>query len=253
MRLQNKVAVITGAGSGMGRATSVLFAREGAKVVVADINDRGGAETVDQIRSAGGDAFYVHTDVSRAADVKNLVDTAVKKYGKLDIMYNNAGHPGKNTPIEDTEEGLFDLVYGVNVKGILWGAKYAVPVMKKQGYGVILNTASVSGDRPRPGMLVYASSKGAAILLTKGLAVELAPFKIRVNCINPVAAETPMLKEFAPKNVSEDELRQKFTATVPIGRLATADDVAYAALYLCSDEASIVTGAVLHVDGGRNV
>lgn len=253
MRLENKVAVITGAGSGMGRASSILFAKEGAKIVVADINDQGGAETVEQIHSAGGDAIYVRTDVTKAADVKNLIDAAVKKYGKLDILYNNAGHPGKNTPVEDTEEGLFDLVYGVNVKGILWGAKYAVPVMKKQGYGVILNTASVSGDRPRPGMLVYASSKGAAIVMTKGLAVELAPFKIRVNCINPVAAETPMLKEFAPKNMSAEDLKKNFTATVPIGRLAKAEDVAYAALYLCSDEASIVTGAVLHVDGGRNI
>lgn len=253
MRLENKVAVITGAGSGMGRATSMLFAKEGAKIIVADINDKGGAETVDKIHATGGDAFYVHVDVSKDTDVKNLVDAAVKKYGKLDILYNNAGHPGKNIPVEDIDVSLFDLVYGINVKGIFFGAKYAVPVMKKQGHGVILNTSSVAADRPRPGFLLYSSSKGAVVVMTKALAIELAPFKIRVNCINPVGAETPMLKEFCPTGKTLDDHRKNIIMTVPIGRLATAEDIAYAALYLCSDEASLVTGDVLHVDGGRSI
>jgi 3-oxoacyl-[acyl-carrier protein] reductase len=253
MRLENKVAVITGAGSGIGQATSELFAREGAKVIVADINDKGGSETVKKIHKAGGDAFYVHTDVSKAADVENLIDASVKKYNKIDILFNNAGHPGENIPVEDIDESLFDLVYGVNVKGIFFGAKYAVPVMKRQGHGVILNTASVAGDRPRPGILVYSSSKGAAIVMTKALAIELAPFNIRVNCINPVATDTPMNDKFRHKSMSKADFRKSIVATVPMGRYAEAVDIANAALYLCSDEASIVTGAVLHVDGGRNI
>lgn len=253
LKLAGKVAVITGAGSGMGRASAVLFAKEGAKVVVADIVKEGGENTVKEIVGAGGSAVFTQADVSKAADVERMVQTAIDNYGRIDILYNNAGIPHDMKNIEDISEELWDHVFGVNVKGIFLGAKYAVPWMKKQGGGVIINTASISGVRARPGLAAYTASKGAAIMLTKALAIELAPSKIRVNCINPVAADTPMLPSFFAKGISEEEARARFLATIPLGRFATAEDVAYAALYLASDEANMVTGIELNVDGGRSI
>lgn len=248
MRLANKTALITGAASGFGRATSILFAREGASVVVVDLDSKGGRETVEAITKSGGKAIYVEADVSKAADVEKMIKTCVDTFGKIDILFNNAGVPLMPTPTDELDEGLWDRIMDVNVKGIFLGAKYAIPFMKKQGGGVIINTASISGLRPRPGSSAYATSKGAAITLTKALAIELAPLGIRVNSINPVAAETPMLAKLTPPG-GEKMLAQ----SVPMGRLATADDVAYAALYLASDEASMVTGIGLGVDGGRGI
>jgi 3-oxoacyl-[acyl-carrier protein] reductase len=257
MKLKDRVALITGAGSGIGRGSAVLFAREGAKVAVVDMNQAGAEETVALIKGQGGSALAIKADVTVAADVEGMIAKTVKEFGKLDILFNNAGVPMSFTPIEDVKEELWDRIMDVNAKGIYLGAKYTVPYMKKQGGGVIINTASISGVRCRPGLSAYSASKGAAITLTKSLAIELASFKIRVNCINPVAAETPMLAKFIHDKGQEydkfEEGRQRFISTVPLGRLAEPDDIAYAALYLASDEASLVTGIALDVDGGRGI
>jgi 3-oxoacyl-[acyl-carrier protein] reductase len=249
MRLPNKIALITGAGSGMGRASAILFAEEGAKIAVADIDRKGGQQTVELIKQKGGDAIFVETDVSKASDVERMIKTTVDHFGRLDILFNNAGLPMLPTPVEDIKEEQWDKVMAVNVKGIFLGCKYAIPVLKRQGGGAIINTASISGVRPRPGQSAYSTSKGAAIILTKALAVELASHKIRVNCINPVATETPML----PKLGATPEAAKGIVATIPIGRMAQAKDIAYAALYLASDEAYMVTGVGLDVDGGRGI
>jgi len=249
MKLSNKVAVITGAGAGFGRESALLFADEGAKIVVADLNGKAAQETVDMIKKKGGDAVSVEVDVSKAGDVAKMVKTAVDTYGKLDILFNNAGIPQIPTPVEDLEEGLWDKIMAINVKGIFLGCKYAFPIFKKQGGGVVINTASISGKRPRPGSSAYATSKAAAIFLTKALAIEGAASKIRVNCLNPVAAETAML----PGLGVTEEAKPAIIASIPMGRLATPKDVAYAALYLASDDASLVTGIGLDVDGGRGI
>ncbi|HJX14071.1 MAG TPA: glucose 1-dehydrogenase [Dehalococcoidales bacterium] len=252
MRLANKVAIITGAGSGLGRGSAILFAREGAKIAVADINDAGGKDTVKAIKSAGGEAIFVHTDVSKAAEVKNLVKVTKDAFGKIDILFNNAGIPQRTMPITEVDEADWDRVFAVNVKSVFLTAKYASPVMKGSGGGSIINLASISGVRPRPGNLAYASSKAAVILLTKALALEFAPH-IRVNVINPVAADTPMLPKFFPAGADVEEFKKKTLATIPMGRLTTPEDIGYAALFLASDESSLVTGSALDVDGGRGI
>jgi 3-oxoacyl-[acyl-carrier protein] reductase len=257
MKLSNKVALITGAGSGMGRATALLFSKEGAKVAVVDIVEKNGEETVKMVKGKGGDAIFIKTDVSKAADVEKMIKTTVDTYGKLDILFNNAGIPMSFTPVEDVTEELWDRIIDINVKGIFLAAKYAAPYMKKQGGGVMINTASISGVRPRPGLSAYSTSKAAAIMLTKALAIEFAPSKIRVNAINPVAAETPMLAKFIAAGGAKGEEfevgRKRFIDTVPLGRLATPEDVAYVALFLASEEASLITGASFDVDGGRGI
>lgn len=252
MKLLNKVSLITGAGSGMGRASALLFSAEGAKISIADIDRKSGEETADLIKQKGGEAIFIQTDVSRAADVERMITTTVNTYGRLDILFNNAGLPMSFTPIEEVEEELWDRIMNVNVKSIFLGCKYAAPVMKKQGGGVIVNTASIIGIRARPNMSAYSASKGAAIILTKELAIELAPYRIRVNCINPVATDTPMLAKFIG-NRDLEEGKKAYISTIPLGRLAQPEDIARAALYLVSDDASIVTGACLDVDGGRGI
>lgn len=257
MKLLNKVALITGSGSGMGRATALLFSREGTRTSVVDIDEKGGQETVKMIKEGGGDAIFIRSDVSKSVDVEKMVKTTVDHYGRLDILYNNAGIPMSFTPVEEVKEELWDRIMNINVKGIFLAAKCVAPIMKKQGGGVILNTASISGVRPRPGLSAYSTSKAAAIMLTKALAIEFAPSKIRVNVINPVAAETPMLAQFIADGGAKGEQfetgRKRFIDTVPLGRLATPEDVAYVALFLASDEASLITGASFDVDGGRGI
>src|SRR4030042_6681138 len=246
MKLTDKVAMITGAASGMGKAMAILFAEEGASVIVADIDDKGGEQTVEAIRYDNGKAIYVHTDVSKPSNVKNLVDTGMDEFSKIDILVNNAGIFMKMTPIEEIDEAVWDRIFSVNVKGIFHGAKFVIPVMKKAGSGVIINTASMTGHRPGSMQSAYASSKGAAITLTRALASELAPYKIRVNCICPALTETPMLfNSELWKHVSE--------ATHPLGRLSKPEDIARAALYLASDEASMITGICLDVTGGLGI
>ena len=251
MRLKDKVAVVTGAGSGFGAGIAKLFAAEGAAVVVADINDNGGHGVVGQIAEGGGRAGYVHADVTRRDEVRAMVESAVEGFGRLDILVNNAGYTHLNQPLLDTTEADFDRTYAVNVKAIYLAVQEAVPVFRQQGQGgCIVNTSSTAALRPRPGLTWYNGSKGAVNVITKSMALELAPEGIRVNAICPVIGDTGMLQTFmgvpdTPEN------RRKFIETVPMGRLSTPEDIAAAALYLAADEGGFLTGVCLPVDGGR--
>ncbi len=248
MRLQDKVAVVTGAASGFGKAIAETFAREGAKVVVADINGQGARDVAQGI---GASAVHVAADVSKRADVEAMVGEAVKRFGGLDIMVNNAGTTHRNQPMLDVTEAEFDRIFAVNVKSVYLAALACVPAMEKRGGGVINNPASTAGVRPRPGLTWYNASKGAVITMTKSMAAELAPSKIRVCAINPVAGETPLLAEFMGADTPEN--RARFVATIPLGRLSLPADVANAALFLASPDSSMITGVALEVDGGRCV
>jgi len=249
MRLAGKVAIITGGGSGFGEGMATRFAAEGAKIVVADIDEKNGKRVAEAIVRANGAARFEKADVSRGAEVKALVAATLGAYGRLDIMVNNAGFTHRNGPMLGVDEATFDRIFDVNVKAIYHAAHAAVPVFRQQGGGVFLNTASTAGLRPRPGLAWYNASKGAAITLTKSMAVELAPDRIRVNCLCPVAGETAMLADFMGADTPEN--RAKFKASIPIGRLSTPTDIANAALYLVSDEAEFITGVAFEVDGGR--
>lgn len=250
MRLAGKVAIVTGAGSGFGEAIARRYAEEGAKVVVNDINGEAAKRVAGSIVQEGGQATPNKADVTVSAEVKAMVQSALDAYGALDIVVNNAGYTHRNQPMLEVDEETFDRVYAVNVKGIYLAAVHAVPVFRKQGRGgCIINTASTAGIRPRPGLTWYNGSKGAAITVTKSMAAELGPEKIRVNCICPVAGDTPLLPMFLGEDTPER--RAKFIATVPLGRLSKPSDIANACLYLASDEAEFITGVALEVDGGR--
>ena len=252
MKLKGKVALVTGAGSGIGWATALLFAREGARVACVDINENTAKESAQQIENAGGQALSLRADVSRAEDCQAMVEGTVASWGRLDILFNNAGVPLAPTPVEELDEATFDRIMAVNVRGVYLGCRYAVPVMKKQGVGgVILTTASTAAIRPRPGFNAYSASKGAVIAWTKALALELAPYRIRVVAIAPVATDTPMLPTFVGKTVLDDKGKETIVKTIPLGRLVTPEDVAQAALFLASDDAAMVTGTCFEVDGGR--
>lgn len=250
MRLAGKVAVVTGAGSGFGEAIALRYAEEGAKVIVNDLNGDSAKRVAGGIMQQGGQATANKGDVTSSKDVKAMIQAAIDAYGQLDIVVNNAGYTHRNQPMLDVDEETFDRVYAVNVKGIYLAAVHAVPVFRKQGRGgCIITTASTAGLRPRPGLTWYNGSKGAAITLTKSMAAELGPEKIRVNCICPVAGDTPLLHMFLGEDTPER--RAKFIATVPMGRLSKPIDIANACLYLASDEAEFITGVALEVDGGR--
>jgi 3-oxoacyl-[acyl-carrier protein] reductase len=245
MRLQGKSAIVTGGGSGFGAAMVALFAAEGARVVVADI-DRAAAE---RVAAAAPGAVAVQCDVTRDDDTRRMIETATRAFGRLDVLVNNAGVSHWNQKLTEVSEADFDRVYAVNVKSLFWAAKHAVPVMAAQGGGAIVNTASTAGLRPRPGLCWYNGSKGACIVITKSMAVELAPMKIRVNALCPVAGETPLLAHFMGGDTPEN--RARFVGTIPLGRLSRPADVARAALWLVSDDAEFITGVALEVDGGR--
>ncbi len=251
MRLADKVAIITGAGSGFGEGIADRFAREGAKVIVNDIQPEHGERVAAAIRRAGGQASFVHGDVSSGDDVKALLEATIAAYGKLDILVNNAGVSHKNQSLLTVSEDEFDRVYRVNVKSLYWTAQHMAPYFKTRGGGVFVNIASTAGVRPRPGLVWYNGSKGAAIVTSRAMAVELAPFNIRVNVINPVAGDTPLLATFMGEDTPE--MRAKFIGSIPLGRLSQPRDIANAALFLASDEADFITGACLEVDGGRCV
>jgi 3-oxoacyl-[acyl-carrier protein] reductase len=246
MRLRDKVALVTGGGSGFGAAICRRFADEGSKVMVADRDGDAGERTAREI---GRSAVFVLADVSDAADVRHMIDATVETFGRLDILVNNAGQAQAPTPVIDTDERDFDRLMAVNAKAIFLAVKRAVPVMRAQGGGVILNTVSVAAIRPRPRLTAYNSSKGAALVMSKSLAVELAPDNIRVNAICPGPGDTPMLATFVGGD--SDAHRQAFLASIPLGRLCSPDDVANAMLFLASDEGRFITGVVLEVDGGR--
>lgn len=250
MQLTNKVAVVTGGGSGFGEGIATYLAQHGATVVVADINEAGAQRVASAIGVAGHSALAVRTDVTQNSSMGELVETVQGAFGRLDIFINNAGIAHKNSPMLTVDEATFDRVFAVNVKSLYLSALHVVPLFRQQGGGVFLNIASTAGIRPRPGLTWYNGTKGAVITITKSMAVELAPDKIRVNAINPVAGETPLLQQFLP---GEDtpEMRQKFINTIPLGRFSRPLDIARAALFLVSDEAEFITGVCLEVDGGR--
>ncbi|MCG8354115.1 MAG: glucose 1-dehydrogenase [Kiloniellales bacterium] len=250
MRLKDKVAIVTGGGSGFGEGIARRFAREGAAVVVADINDNAGRTVADGIAGDGGKAHFTHADVTRRDDVRAMIESATAKFGKLDSLGNNAGYTHVNQPLIEVSEEEFDRTYAVNVKAIYLATLEVVPVFRAQGGGCIINTSSTAALRPRPGLVWYNGSKGAANVITKAMAAELAPDKIRVNALCPVIGETGMLERFmgvpdTPEN------REKFVATIPMGRMSQPADIANAALYLACDEAAFITGVTLEVDGGR--
>ena len=251
MRLQDRVAIVTGAASGIGAATALAMASEGARVLVVDVNERGAKAIVERIEKADGQAAAARADVTSAADSQAIVESAVTRWGRLDIFYANAGVPQWKTDVEDVEEKVFDQIMAVNVKGVFLGAKYALPVMKRQRRGVFLITASTSAIRPRPGGQVYAASKGAVVTMAKALALETAPHGVRVVAIAPVATHTPMLPTFMNKKEVDEEGLTRYIATVPLGRLNQPDDVARTAVFLASDDAAMITGASIEVDGGR--
>lgn len=253
MRLQDKVAIVTGAASGFGEGIAKRYAEEGAKIVVADINDKDGARVVDEIRAAGGAAEYRHTDVSQNAQIKAAVECATSRFGGLDIIVNNAGWAYSNRSSLEVSEDEFDKLFAVNVKSIYLATLHAVPVFRAQGRGgVMLNIASTAAVRPRPNLTWYNATKGAAVNITKSLSLELAPDKIRVCAINPVIGETGLMETFMGMP-DTPENRKKFLATIPLGRFSTPLDIANAALFLASDEAAFLTGVCLEVDGGRCV
>lgn len=249
MRLSGKTALVTGAASGFGAEIARVFAREGAKVAIVDLNEEGAKKVAAEIGPA---AIAVKADVTSRADIEAAVKATLDFGGTLDIVINNAGWTHRNKPLMEVTEDEFDKVYAINVKSIYHMIHTIVPVMSGQGGGVVVNVGSTAGIRPRPGLTWYNSTKGAVNLATRSLAVELAPQKIRVNCVAPVMGATGLLESFmgvpdTPEN------RARFIATIPLGRLSEPKDIANACLYLSSDEAEFITGVVLEVDGGRTI
>ena len=253
MRVQDKSIIVTGAGQGIGEGIAKRLAQEGARVIVNHIRRELGEKVVAAITAAGGKASFVKADVNKSADMKALVQAAVDRHGRLDVMVNNAGWTHRNRPALEVSEDEFDRVYAINVKSIYLATIHAVPVFRANKGGVFINIASTAGLRPRPGLTWYNGSKGAVITTSKSLAAEFGPDNIRVNCINPVFnPDTGLSAEFAGGPV-DDARRAKFLATIPLGRFSTALDVANAALYLASDEAAFISGVCIEVDGARCV
>jgi len=244
MKLSGKTAVITGAASGFGKGIAEKFSQEGAKVILADLNNELVEQTAKNINQD-----WQHVDVAESNSMKNLSEYIIKKYGSIDIMINNAGITHLPMPLEDLSEEEFDKVFAVNAKSVFFCGKYFVPHMKKRKRGSILNIASTAGLSPRPNLNWYNASKGWMITATKTMAVELAAHNIRVNALAPVAGETPLLKSFLGEDTPER--RNAFLSTIPLGRFSTPEDLANTACFICSDEASMITGAALEVDGGR--
>lgn len=248
MRLQDKVAIITGAGSGIGREAALIFAREGARVAVADMNDDAGGKTVEAIGAAGGEAIFVSTNVAQAASVQALVQQTEERFGRLDVIFNNAGiFPDADGSVLDTTEDVWDLVMNVNLKGVFLGCKYAIPAMQRAGGGSIINVASfvalVGAATPQ---IAYTASKGGVLSMTREIAVEFARQNIRANALCPGPVDTPLLQTI----LSDPVKRERRLVHIPPGRFAQAQEIAHAALYLASDESSYVNGSTFVVDGG---
>lgn len=246
MRLEGKTAIVTGGASGFGAGIVSKFVSEGARVMIADVNGEAAQEIAAQME---GNAIAQQTDVADGASVDAMVAAAMNAYGHVDIMVNNAGVTHLPTPLEEVGEADFDRVFHVNMKSVYLTSRALVPHMKERQAGVILNVASTAGVSPRPNLNWYNASKGWMITATRTMAVELAPVGIRVNALNPVAGETPLLKSFMGEDTPE--MRAKFLSTIPLGRFSTPQDMGNAACFLCSDEASMITGVAMEVDGGR--
>jgi len=246
MRLKGRTAIVTGGASGFGEGIVRRFAEEGAKVAIVDLN---GAAAEALAKELGGEAIAVTADVSKDADVARLAAETAARLGPVEILVNNAGVGHTPQPLDALSEADFDRIWSVNVKSVYLTAKHLVPAMKAAGRGAILNVASTGGVSPRPNLTWYNASKGWMITATRAMAVELAPFGVRVNAINPVAGETPLLKTFMGEDTPE--IRAKFLASIPLGRFSTPADMGAAAAFLCSDDASMVTGVAMEVDGGR--
>ena len=246
MRLKNKTAIVTGGASGFGAGIVRKFVAEGARVMIADINGAGAEALAKEL---GEKTIAQQVDVANGPSVEAMMKTAITEFGHLDIVVNNAGVTHLPDALEDISEKEFDRVLAINAKSVYLSAVHIVPHMKANGTGAILNVASTAGVSPRPRLSWYNASKGWMITATKSMAVELAPFGIRVNAINPVAGETPLLKSFMGEDTPE--IRAKFLSTIPIGRFSEPEDMGNAACFLCSDEASMITGVAMEVDGGR--
>lgn len=246
MRLQGKVAIVTGGASGFGAGIARKFVAEGARVMIPDLN----IDMANELAAELGDTVQaIQTNVARDADVATMMQSTLDAFGQIDILINNAGVTHLPAPMEDVTEDDFDKVFAVNCKSVYLTAKYIVPLMRAQGAGAILNVASTAGVSPRPRLNWYNASKGWMNNATKGMAVELAPAGVRVNALNPVAGDTPLLKSFMGEDTPQ--MRAKFLSTIPLGRFSTPEDMGNAACYLCSDEASMITGVCMEVDGGR--
>ena len=245
-RLLGKVAVITGSASGIGRASAVRFAAEGARVMGGDLNTEGGEATAELCRQAGGEAAFVRTDVTSEADIAGLIEQATERFGRLDIQFNNAGATGVHGPIEATPVDQWDLTQKIGLRSVFLGIKHAVPHMKALGGGSIISTASMAGERGVPGLHAYCAAKAGVVNLTRSAAIELGEFNIRVNCVCPGDILTPM----RASGLSPEDMERQLDGLQPIGRAGQAADVASAALYLASDDAAWVTGTALAVDGG---
>jgi len=249
--LDGKTAIVTGGASGIGKAIAALFCRQGAKIVVADLNGQGAADVAKEFGAER--ALGVQADVASEASVAAMVGQAVERFGQVDILLNCAGIPQLATPIEEMKEAQWDRILNINVKSVFLTTKHVVPHMKRSGGGAIVNIGSVVAVRPKPGLNAYCASKGAVVVLSESLALELAPYNIRVNVINPGAAETPMLSGFLKPGADLDQGKMAFSSFIPLRRLVQPEDVAEAALYLASPLSKIVTGTVINVDGGRAV
>lgn len=248
--LKDRIALVTGAGSGIGQATALRFAREGAMVVIGDINERGARETVDKIKDAGGKAEGYYLDVAASGQVSDFIDRAVKEHGRIDILYNNAGMEVFNT-VAGTSEEDWERTINVNLKGVFLGMKYALPIMQEQGHGNILNMASIAGLAAWPGLGVYSAAKGGIVLLTKAAAAEYGKFGIRINCLCPGSIMTPLLEEqFFGAMENPEEAKKQLLKNYPLNRLGRVEEIAGAALFLVSEESSFITGHALAIDGG---
>ncbi len=249
-KLDGKVAVITGAASGMGRATAVRFAKEGAALVVSDLNSQAGEATISEIVAAGGRAVFQHTDVSSESDIKSMIDLAVKEFGRLDITYNNAGIGGATGRLEEINAADWDKTFAVLTRAVFLGIKYSIEPMRKVGGGSIISTASVAGLKGVAGLHAYSAAKAAVVNLTESAAIELGHDRIRVNCICPGGIVTPLV--YRGMRGGEEEARRNMARMQPIPRAGRPEDIAAMALFLASDEAEWITGTAMIVDGGMN-